>query len=102
MVANKSGVIMTVTAAHSRIGIPFVGGYGPAQAAKEAHRVYPLNSPSRYSRVGLHRRPCRRPRRSRRGLRASRQGIGNDLGAVARDARKQDAPATAYDTRGDG
>jgi NAD(P)-dependent dehydrogenase (short-subunit alcohol dehydrogenase family) len=36
MVANKSGVIMTVTAIHSRIGIPLVGGYGPAQAAKEA------------------------------------------------------------------
>jgi NAD(P)-dependent dehydrogenase (short-subunit alcohol dehydrogenase family) len=36
MVAKKSGVIMTVTAAHSRTGIPLVGGYGPAQAAKEA------------------------------------------------------------------
>jgi NAD(P)-dependent dehydrogenase (short-subunit alcohol dehydrogenase family) len=36
MVANKSGVIMTVTALHSREGIPLVGGYGPAQAAKEA------------------------------------------------------------------
>jgi NAD(P)-dependent dehydrogenase (short-subunit alcohol dehydrogenase family) len=36
MVANKTGVIMTVTAAHSRTGIPLVGGYGPAQAAKEA------------------------------------------------------------------
>jgi NAD(P)-dependent dehydrogenase (short-subunit alcohol dehydrogenase family) len=36
MVAQRSGVIMTVTALHSRIGIPFVGGYGPAQAAKEA------------------------------------------------------------------
>ncbi len=36
MVPNKSGVIMTVTALHSRTGIPFVGGYGPAQAAKEA------------------------------------------------------------------
>jgi NAD(P)-dependent dehydrogenase (short-subunit alcohol dehydrogenase family) len=36
MVANKSGVIMTVTALHSRTGIPLVGGYGPAQAAKEA------------------------------------------------------------------
>jgi NAD(P)-dependent dehydrogenase (short-subunit alcohol dehydrogenase family) len=34
MVANKSGVIMTVTALHSRTGIPLVGGYGPAQAAK--------------------------------------------------------------------
>src|SRR5262245_18986204 len=36
MLANKSGVIMTVTATHSREGIPLVGGYGPAQAAKEA------------------------------------------------------------------
>jgi len=36
MIANKSGVIMTVSALHSRIGIPLVGGYGPAQAAKEA------------------------------------------------------------------
>lgn len=36
MVPTGSGVIMTVTALHSRIGIPFVGGYGPAMAAKEA------------------------------------------------------------------
>jgi NAD(P)-dependent dehydrogenase (short-subunit alcohol dehydrogenase family) len=36
MVPNGSGVIMTVTATHSRTGIPLVGGYGPAQAAKEA------------------------------------------------------------------
>jgi NAD(P)-dependent dehydrogenase (short-subunit alcohol dehydrogenase family) len=36
MVANKSGVIMTVTALHSRTGLPSVGGYGPAMAAKEA------------------------------------------------------------------
>jgi NAD(P)-dependent dehydrogenase (short-subunit alcohol dehydrogenase family) len=36
MVANKSGVIMTVTALHSRTGIPFVGGSRPAMAAKEA------------------------------------------------------------------
>jgi NAD(P)-dependent dehydrogenase (short-subunit alcohol dehydrogenase family) len=36
MVTNRSGVIMTVTALHSRTGIPFVGGYGPAQAVKEA------------------------------------------------------------------
>src|SRR5262252_6260623 len=36
MVANKSGVIMTVTALPSRTGIPLVGGYGPAMAAKEA------------------------------------------------------------------
>ena len=36
MVANRSGVIMTVTATHAREGLPLVGGYGPAQAAKEA------------------------------------------------------------------
>jgi NAD(P)-dependent dehydrogenase (short-subunit alcohol dehydrogenase family) len=36
MLENRSGVIMTVTAAHAREGIPLVGGYGPAQAAKEA------------------------------------------------------------------
>jgi NAD(P)-dependent dehydrogenase (short-subunit alcohol dehydrogenase family) len=36
MIANRSGVIMTVTASHSRMGIPLVGGYGPAMAAKEA------------------------------------------------------------------
>jgi NAD(P)-dependent dehydrogenase (short-subunit alcohol dehydrogenase family) len=36
MVPNGTGVIMTVTAAHSREGLPLVGGYGPAQAAKEA------------------------------------------------------------------
>src|SRR5216683_2034527 len=36
MVANKSGVIMTVTALPSRKGTPLNGGYGPAQAGKEA------------------------------------------------------------------
>jgi NAD(P)-dependent dehydrogenase (short-subunit alcohol dehydrogenase family) len=36
MVPNQSGVIMTVTAIPSRAGTPLNGGYGPAQAAKEA------------------------------------------------------------------
>ncbi len=36
MVANRSGVIMTVTATLSRTGTPFVGGAGPAMAAVEA------------------------------------------------------------------
>ena len=36
MIMNKSGVIMRVTALHSRTGIPLVGGYGPAMAAMEA------------------------------------------------------------------
>lgn len=36
MIANKSGVIMTVTSLLSRTGASVVGGYGPAMAAKEA------------------------------------------------------------------
>ena len=36
MVPKKSGVIMTVTALPSRMGTRLNGGYGPAQAAKEA------------------------------------------------------------------
>jgi NAD(P)-dependent dehydrogenase (short-subunit alcohol dehydrogenase family) len=36
MLANRSGVIMTVTALLSRTGAPLQGGYPPAQAAKEA------------------------------------------------------------------
>jgi NAD(P)-dependent dehydrogenase (short-subunit alcohol dehydrogenase family) len=36
MVANRSGVIMTVTSIPSRTGIPLVGGGGPAMAAVEA------------------------------------------------------------------
>jgi NAD(P)-dependent dehydrogenase (short-subunit alcohol dehydrogenase family) len=36
MVPNGAGVIMTVTAVPSRTGSPLNGGYGPAQAAKEA------------------------------------------------------------------
>jgi NAD(P)-dependent dehydrogenase (short-subunit alcohol dehydrogenase family) len=35
MIPNGSGVIMTVTALLSRTGLPLVGGYGPADAAKE-------------------------------------------------------------------
>ncbi len=36
MLANRSGVIMTVSALLSRTGTPLVGGYGPAMAAREA------------------------------------------------------------------
>ncbi|HEV2440983.1 MAG TPA: SDR family oxidoreductase [Steroidobacteraceae bacterium] len=36
MIPNKSGVIMTVSALPARMGSPMNGGYGPAQAAKEA------------------------------------------------------------------
>jgi NAD(P)-dependent dehydrogenase (short-subunit alcohol dehydrogenase family) len=36
MVANRSGVIMTVTATPSRTGTPFIGGGGPAMSAVES------------------------------------------------------------------
>jgi NAD(P)-dependent dehydrogenase (short-subunit alcohol dehydrogenase family) len=36
MIPNKSGVIMTVSALPARTGTVLNGGYGPAQAAKEA------------------------------------------------------------------
>jgi NAD(P)-dependent dehydrogenase (short-subunit alcohol dehydrogenase family) len=36
MVANRSGVIMTLTTLQSRTGFPTAGGFGPAMAAKEA------------------------------------------------------------------
>jgi NAD(P)-dependent dehydrogenase (short-subunit alcohol dehydrogenase family) len=36
MLANKSGVIMTATTQHSRMGLALSGGYGPAMAAEEA------------------------------------------------------------------
>jgi NAD(P)-dependent dehydrogenase (short-subunit alcohol dehydrogenase family) len=36
MVANESGVIMTVTTLQSRTGFPTAGGFGPAMAAREA------------------------------------------------------------------
>jgi NAD(P)-dependent dehydrogenase (short-subunit alcohol dehydrogenase family) len=36
MLANRSGVIMTVTTLQSRTGFPTAGGFGPAMAAKEA------------------------------------------------------------------
>jgi NAD(P)-dependent dehydrogenase (short-subunit alcohol dehydrogenase family) len=36
MVANRSGVILTMTTLQSRTGFPTAGGFGPAMAAKEA------------------------------------------------------------------
>jgi NAD(P)-dependent dehydrogenase (short-subunit alcohol dehydrogenase family) len=36
MLAQGSGVIMTATALLARVGVPVIGGYGPAMAAKDA------------------------------------------------------------------
>ena len=105
MVPNNSGVIMTVTTLHSRTGIPLAGGYGPAQAAKEAltRGLSAELAPQGIRVVGL--RPQAMPEIGRIKetlLRASRQGIEHDLGTVPGVARKQDPRATAHDARGDG
>src|SRR5262249_52117410 len=66
MVPNGSGVIMTVTTLHSRTGIPLVGGFGAAMAAKEAlTRDLSAELAPRGIRVMVcDHRPCRRPARS--------------------------------------
>ena len=57
MVPNKSGVIMTVSAVPARMSVAMNGGYGPAQAAKEA-RTRDLSL--EFARQGL-RAVCLRP-----------------------------------------
>jgi NAD(P)-dependent dehydrogenase (short-subunit alcohol dehydrogenase family) len=103
MIPKKSGVIMTVTALLSRTGTALVGGYGPAQAAKEAltRDLSAELAPQGIRVVGL--RPHGIPETdSLKEAFEPRQGIGDDLGPVARVARKQDPHATADDARGDG
>ena len=62
MIPNGSGVIMTVTALPARMGTRLNGGYGPAQAAKEAlTRDLPPSSRRRASAWSLcGRTACRR------------------------------------------
>ena len=88
MVANGSGVIMTVTALHSRTGLPLVGGYGPAQAVKESLTRESLRRarPTGHSRGRSATTGHARDAHDQESLRASRQGNGNDLGRVARAA----------------
>jgi hypothetical protein len=68
MVANKSGVIMTATTQHSRIGIPLSGGYGPAMAAEEdSLDCYPPSShPMAFGWLVCDHRPYQRQPRSRK------------------------------------
>ena len=104
MIPKRSGVIMTVTAVHSRTGIPLVGGYGPAMAAKEAltrdlsAELAPHGHSGGRTAATGHAGNSYDPG----SLRASRQGIGHDLGTVARVPRQQDPRTTAHDARGDG
>ena len=104
MVANKSGVIMTVTTHHSRIGHPIVGrlrsGDG-RQGGTHSGAIRRARTPG-HSRGRSATTGHTGDRHDQGSLRASRQGIGNDLGTVPRVARKQDPRATAHDARGDG
>src|SRR5216683_1869372 len=89
MIPNKSGVIMTVTALPSRMGSRLNGGYGPAQAAKEAMtRDLSAELAPQGIRVV--------------GLRAQGTAHRHDLGTVPRVPRRHDPPATGHDARGDG
>ena len=66
MIPNKSGVIMTVTALHSRTGLPLVGGYGPAMAPRRRSLgIFPPSSrPMAFASSGCDRRACPRLARS--------------------------------------
>ena len=100
MLANKLGVIMTVTALHSRIGIPLVGGYGPAQTAKESltRSLSAELAPHGIRVVGL--RPQGMPETTtiRRAYELRAKASGMTWEHWQNDANKQDAPAAAYDS----
>jgi NAD(P)-dependent dehydrogenase (short-subunit alcohol dehydrogenase family) len=104
MVANKSGVIMRVTALHSRAGIPLVGGYGPAMAAMEAltRGLSAELAPQGIRVVGL--RPQAMPETStiKEAFEPRAEAPGLNLGTVAGAPREQGPRAAAHDARGDG
>jgi len=96
---EQIGVIMTVTALHSRIGIPLVGGTARASAKESLTRS--LSGRARASRYSSRRFAAAghaENNHDQARLRASRQSVGNDLGAVANIANKQDATRGGYDS----
>ena len=105
MVPNKSGVIMTVTTLHSRTGLPLVGGYGAAQAAKEAltRDLSAELAPQGIRVVGL--RPQAMPESvgSRRRFFESRaKASGMTWEQFQELLASRTHRATAHDARGDG
>ena len=104
MIENRSGVIMTVTALHSRTGLPLVGGYGPAMAAKEAltRDLSAELAPRGIRVVGLRPQGMPESRDDPRCLPAAGGGHGAHLGPVAGDAGRTDPPATVDDPGRDG
>ena len=102
MAPNKSGVIMTVTALPSRTGTPTErrlrsgdgrqGGTHPGSIRRARTSRHSRGQSATTRHAG--------DTHDQGSLRA--QDIGNDLGTVARVARKQDPHSKAYDARGDG
>jgi NAD(P)-dependent dehydrogenase (short-subunit alcohol dehydrogenase family) len=104
MIANKSGVIMTVTTLHSADRHPIGGrlrsGDG-RQGGTHSRAIHGART-SWHSRGRSAASGHAGDEHDQGSLRASRQAIGNDLGAVESAAREQDTPATAHDARRDG
>ena len=99
MLPNKSGIIMTVSALPARMGFPMNGGYGPAQAAKEA---LTRDLSVEFARQGL-RVVCTTrhsgDKHDEGSLRDQRQASRYGLGAVHRLSRKHDPSQTMHDAR---
>ena len=104
MVPNESGVIMTVTALHSRTGISLVGGYGPAQAAKEAltRDLSAELAPQGIRVVGLRPQGMPETRTIKDAYEPRAKASGMTWEQWQSVAREQDPPAAAHDARGDG
>ena len=96
MIPNGSGVIMTVTALPARTGTRLNGGYGPAQAAKEAltRDLSAELAPQGIRVVGL--RPHGLPETSTIREVFDAKALGHDLGAVPGVPREHDPPATGH------
>ncbi len=104
MVANKSGVIMTITSTPSRTGTPFIGGGGAAMAAVEAlTRGLSAELAAQGIRVvGLRPQGMPETDRIKQSFESLRRSIGHDVGTVRTVARQQDPHTPAFDAAGDG
>jgi NAD(P)-dependent dehydrogenase (short-subunit alcohol dehydrogenase family) len=104
MVSNGSGVIMTVTSLLSRTGTPSVGGYGPAQAAKEAltRDLSAELAPQGIRVVGLRPQGMPETRTIKDAFEPRAKASGMTLEQWQKLLASRTPPATSYDARGDG
>jgi NAD(P)-dependent dehydrogenase (short-subunit alcohol dehydrogenase family) len=98
MVANTSGVIMSVTSTPSRTGVPFVGGGGSCDGRRGGTHPRSIRRAciSGHSRGGSATTGHARDRQDQGKLRGLRQGIGNDLGTVSGVACRQDPTRAGF------